>query len=119
MTEPATFRPPLRGLGAPLALGGGAGVLVGMVTGVPPVLAALFGAVAAAIALTARHAGSVRVVAGEDGLAMRGDPALPPSAKVGSGDEPPPATCVLKAGWGELRLGFGIAQRGSGALQRY
>ena len=113
--EPATFRPPLRGLGAPLALGAGAGVLVGLAAGVPPVLAALFGGLAAAIALTARHTAGLRVVAGEGGLEARGSPAVldPDSggpALRGSG---------LSAGWGELRLGFGVAQRERGAVQRY
>src|SRR6266568_3329321 len=113
--EPATCRPPLRGLGAPLALGAGAGVLVGLAAGVPPVLAALFGGLAAAIALTARHTAGLRVVAGEGGLAARGSPAVldPDSggpALRGSG---------LSAGWGELRLGFGVAQRERGAVQRY
>lgn len=113
MMEPATFRPPLRGLGAPLALGAGAGVLVGLAAGVPPVLAALFGGLAAAIALTARHAGGLRIVAEEGGLAVLGgaaplDPSRPGTAGGG-----------LVAGWGELRLGFGIAQRAGGAVQRY
>ncbi len=113
--EPATFRTPLRGLAAPLALGAGAGVLVGLAAGVPPVLAALFGGLAASIALTARHAGGLRVVAGEGGLAVRGAPApldSSPGARAPEGSG-------LDASWSALRLGFGIAQREGGAVQRY
>lgn len=100
-TEPAVFRPPLRGLGPHLLLGGAAGALVGLATAVPPLLAVLFGAVAAAIAVTARHAGALRVLADERGVRVLG------------------AGTPLEAAWGELRLGFGLAQRPDGLVQRY
>jgi Zn-dependent protease len=99
--EPATFRPPLRRLGGPLLLGGGAGAAVGATCGVPILLALLFGAIAAAVAVAARHARALRVVADERGLRVLAGPA------------------PVDAAWNELRLGFGLAQRADGAAQRY
>ncbi|HET9594902.1 MAG TPA: site-2 protease family protein [Anaeromyxobacteraceae bacterium] len=99
--EPALFRPPMPRTGGALALGAGAGAVVGIVAGVPPLLAALFGAVAAAIALSARHARGLRLVADERGVRVEG------------GAE------RLEAAWGTLRLGFGLAQREDGSVQRY
>jgi Zn-dependent protease len=98
--EPASFRPPMPRTGGALALGAAAGAAVGVVAGVPPLLAALFGAVAAGIALSARHARGLRLVADERGVHVQG----------GEG---------LAATWGALRLGFGIAQREDGSVQRY
>jgi len=99
--EPAIFRPPLRRLGAHLLLGSLAGAAVGVAADVPPLLAILFGAVAAAIAVTARHAGALRVVADERGVRVLGAPA------------------PVEASWSEVRLGFGLVQREDGAVQRY
>ncbi|MFL5260781.1 MAG: site-2 protease family protein [Anaeromyxobacteraceae bacterium] len=103
--DPAVFRPPMRALGGSLLLGAAAGAFVGGVSGVPLLLGALFGAVSAAIALTARHARSLRLVADERGVRLLGG-----EGAGGAG---------LEASWPELRLGFGIAQRGDGRLQRY
>jgi Zn-dependent protease len=100
--EPAAFRPPMPRLGGHLALGAAAGVAVGVATGIPPLLGVLFGAVAAAIALTARHARGQRLAVDERGIRLQG------------GD-----SSGLEAGWGELRLGFGLVQREGGAVQRY
>jgi Zn-dependent protease len=99
--EPATFRPPMRSLGAPMLLGALAGAAVGLLFEVPPSIAAIFGAVAAAIVLSAQHARGLRVVAGERGLKVVA------------------AAPALDGTWGELRLGFGLAQREDGRLQRY
>jgi len=99
--EAASFRPPLRRLGPQLALGAVAGVAVGLVCRIPAMLGAVFGAVAAGIALAARHAAGLRVVADERGLRVeRG-------------------RVALSAPWNELRLGFGIAEREDGVAQRY
>jgi Zn-dependent protease len=103
--EPAVFRPPMRALGGSLLLGAAAGALVGGVAGVPLLLGALFGAVSAAIALAARHARGLRLVADARGVRLLGGE--------GAGG------AKLEASWPELRLGFGIAQRGDGRLQRY
>ncbi len=99
--EPAAFRPPMRRLGGLLVLGGLAGAAIGLASGVPPLAGVLFGAVAAAISLTARHSRGLRVVADERGLRVLGSPAQ------------------IDAPWAELRLGFGIAQRADGVAQRY
>ncbi len=99
--EGAVFRPPMRRLGAHLLLGGAAGVLVGAALDVPPAIALLFGGVAAAIAVTARHARGLRVVADAHGLRVLG------------GQTP------VEAPWDALRRGFGIAERDDGAVQRY
>ena len=100
-TEPATFRPPMRSLAGPLALGGSAGAAVGAVGGVPVLVGLLFGAVAAAIAVAALHARALRVVADERGVRVMG------------------AATKLDVPWSELRLGFGVAQRSDGMAQRY
>lgn len=99
--EPAVFRPPLRRLGAHLLAGAAAGAAVGLLAQIPPMVAALFGAVAAAIAVTARHAGALRAVADARGLRVLG------------------AASPVDGAWGELRLGFGLAQRADGQVQRY
>lgn len=99
--EPAAFRPPMRRLGGLLVLGGLAGAAIGLASDVPPLVGVLFGAVAAAISLTARHSRGLRVVADERGLRVLGGPAQ------------------VDAPWAELRLGFGIAQRADGVAQRY
>src|SRR5690349_11291143 len=103
--EPAVFRPPMRALGGSLLLGAAGGAFVGGVSGVPLLLGALFGAVSAAIALAARHARSLRLVADARGVRLLGG-----DGAGGAG---------LEANWPELRLGFGIAQRPDGRLQRY
>ena len=99
--EAASFRPPARRLGTHLVLGGLAGTVVGLVCAIPPGLGAVFGAVAAGIALAARHAAGLRVVGDERGLRVLRGPV------------------ALDAPWSELRLGFGIAERGDGMAQRY
>lgn len=108
--EPAVFRPVHRGQGKSILLGGAAGLALGVATlaaagpggGVPPLLAALFGAVAAAIATSARHAAGVRLSASAERLDLLGGP------------EP------FGAPWAELRLGFGLASRPDGGdYQRY
>jgi Zn-dependent protease len=88
-------------MGGPLLLGGAAGMVVGSLFEIPLPLAVLFGAVASAIAIAARHARALRVVADERGLTVVGGAA------------------PVQAGWGELRLGFGLVQRADGVLQRY
>ncbi len=100
MAEPATFRPPLRRLGAALLLGAAAGAAVGLFARVPVLLAALFGAAASAISMAARQARGRRVVADERGLRVMGGP-------------------PVDATWPELKLGFGMAQRSDGMAQRY
>src|SRR6266536_3102939 len=99
--EPATFRPPMRALGAPMLMGALAGAAVGVLFEVPLSIAAIFGAVAAAIVLSAQHARGLRVIADERGVRAVG------------------AAPLLDGAWSELRLGFGIAQREDGRLQRY
>jgi len=99
--EPATFRPPMRRLGGQLLLGGLAGAVIGVLFEIPLVLGVLFGAVAAGIAVAARHARALRAVADERGVRILG--VVPP----------------VDAPWGELRLGFGLTQRDDGAVQRY
>jgi Zn-dependent protease len=99
--EPALFRPPLPRLLRPLLVGAVAGAAIGTVAAVPPLLAALFGALASAITLSVRQARGLHVAADERGLrVVRG-----PSA--------------LDGAWAELRLGFGLAQRADGSIQRY
>ncbi|BDG08885.1 site-2 protease family protein [Anaeromyxobacter paludicola] len=99
--EPATFRPPLTGVGLPLLLGALGGAAVGLLAGVPVLVAALFGAAASAIAVSLRQLSGLKVVAGEEGLEV-------------SRPEAP-----FRAPWSELRLGFGLAQREDGSVQRY
>src|SRR5919206_3969650 len=99
--EPATFRPALRALGPRVLLGAVAGAALGVVLEVPLLLGALFGGVAAAIVLTAQNARGLRVIVDDAGLRVRG----------GAAD--------VEARWPEVRLGFGLAQRGDGRLQRY
>jgi Zn-dependent protease len=99
--EAAVFRPPLRGAGGNVLLGAAAGSMVGLFFAIPAILAAAFGAVAAAIAIATRHARGLRVVADEGGL------------RVLDGGAP------VDVAWGELRLGFGLTQRQDGTIQRY
>ncbi len=99
--EKATFRPPIERLGPLLAAGAAGGAAVGGVLGVSPLLAAMFGAAAAGIALSARQAGGLRLEADERGMRLLGD---------GSG---------LEAAWSEVRLGFGTTGRDDGEAQRY
>jgi Zn-dependent protease len=102
--ESALFRPPMRALGGALLLGAAAGAFVGVAFAVPVLLGALFGGISAAIAIASRHARGLRVLADDRGVRVLG------------GAEPGRA---LDASWGELRLGFGVVQRGDGRLQRY
>ena len=97
----ATFRPPVARAGWIVLAGGAAGLGVALPFGVPPLLAALFGAAAAGIALAVRQALGLRAVADATGLAVRGG---------GTG---------LSGRWEELRLGFGLVQRRDGVPQRY
>ncbi len=99
--ERATFRPPVPRAGWIVLAGGAAGLGVALPFGVPPLLAALFGAAAAGIALASRQALGLRAVADLRGLAVLGG---------GSG---------LSGRWDELRLDFGMVERRDGALQRY
>ncbi|HEU4385905.1 MAG TPA: site-2 protease family protein [Anaeromyxobacteraceae bacterium] len=99
--ETATFRPPIERLGALVLTGAAGGALLGGVVGVPVLLAAMFGAAAAGIALSARQAAGVRLLADERGIRLLG---------AGSG---------LEAAWSEVRLGFGMAERDDGEVQRY
>jgi Zn-dependent protease len=72
------------------------------VAGLNPLLGALFGAVAAAIATSARHASGVRLVASPERLEVHGREA------------------PFGARWDELRLAFGLASRpDGGGYQRY
>ncbi len=99
--EPAAFRPPLRGVGLPLLLGVLGGGAVGLVTGIPLLVAALFGGAASAIALSLRQLSGLKVIASEEGLEV-------------ARQEAP-----FRAPWHELRLGFGLALRDDGKVQRY
>ncbi|HVI96120.1 MAG TPA: site-2 protease family protein [Anaeromyxobacter sp.] len=97
----AVFRPALRNLLPALLAGALGGLLVGGVADVPLPLGALFGAIAAAIAIGVRQLTGVRIVATEAGLSVKG------------GGAP------VEARWGELRIGFGRTPRADGSLQRY
>jgi Zn-dependent protease len=100
--EPAVFRPVPRGQGQPILLGGAAGAALGVVADINPILGAIFGGVAAAIATSARHVSGVRLVASEERLEVRGRP------------EP------FSARWEELQLAFGLTSRPDGGdYQRY
>ena len=99
--EAAVFRPALRNLLPALLAGALGGLLVGGVAEMPLPLGALFGAVAAAIAIGVRQLTGVRIVATEAGLSVKG------------GGAP------VEARWGELRIGFGRTPRADGSLQRY
>lgn len=99
--EKAVFRPPLQRLGVLLLAGAAGGAALGGLLGVPPLLGAMFGAAAAGIALAARQARGLRLVADERGLRLLGG---------GSG---------LEAAWSEVRLGFGTVARDDGQAQRY
>jgi Zn-dependent protease len=99
--QPAVFRPIARDVPRFVLLGGGGGFAVGLVLGVPPLLAALFGALAAALATTYRQATGLRVIADETGLTVRGREA------------------PFEARWAALRLGFGRSRRADGTVQRY
>ncbi len=99
--ERATFRPPIAGLGPMLLLGSAGGAAVGALLEVPLLLAAVFGAAAAGIALAARQASGLRAVADAEGLRVLGG---------GSG---------LAAPWNAVRLGFGMSPRDDGSIQRY
>lgn len=94
--EPAVFRPVHRGQGRLILLGAAAGAGLGLAVDVPPLLAALFGAVAAAIATSARHVAGVRLAATAERLDLLG------------GAEP------FGARWEELRLAFTLAARPDG-----
>ncbi|HTN50861.1 MAG TPA: site-2 protease family protein [Anaeromyxobacter sp.] len=99
--DPAVFRPVSRHGARPLLLGAIGGALVGWVLDMPVPLAALFGGLAAAIAMGARQATGPRAVATEAGLSVKG--------REGG----------LDGRWAELRLGFGRSPRPDGTLQRY
>jgi Zn-dependent protease len=99
--EPAVFRPILRRQGQLLLLGAAGGTALGLIAEIPPLVAALFGAVAAAIATSARHASGVRLVASEERLELKGREA------------------PLSARWSELRLAFGLTTRPEGNYQRF
>ncbi|HYG69967.1 MAG TPA: site-2 protease family protein, partial [Anaeromyxobacteraceae bacterium] len=99
--ESAVFRPALRSVRRTLLLGALGGAALGFTARIPILLAALFGAVAAVIAVSVRHVRGVRLVADEAGVAVRG------------------ADGGLAARWEELRVGFGRSMREDGVLQRY
>jgi Zn-dependent protease len=101
VTGPAVFRPPLSGLGSFLLFGSLGGAAVGTALGVPFPLGPLFGAVAAGIAVAARHTFGLRAVADERGFSVQG---------VENG---------LRSSWAQLRFGFGMSQREDGTIQRY
>lgn len=101
MMEPAVFRPPMRRLGGSLFLGAAAGALLFWLCRFPFFLGAAFGGLAAGIALAMRSAGGLRVLADERGLRVLGGPS------------------PLDAPYGELCLGFGLAERADGVAQRY
>jgi Zn-dependent protease len=91
----------MRRVGLQLFLGGLAGIAVGLATEIPLELGFLFGAVAAGIALAARHATGPRVVADGQGVRVLGVA------------EP------IEVPWATMNLGFGIAARSDGQPQRY
>jgi len=99
----ATFRPRPPHGGLPLLLGGSGGLALGLALtgGGEALLFAAFGALAAWIAVSVRHAAGLRAVAGEQGLRVLGP------------DE------RLSARWEGLRLGFGFAASAQGSAQRY
>jgi Zn-dependent protease len=100
--EPAVFRPVRRRQAPLLLLGAAGGAFLGLLAGIPILVAGLFGAVAAAIASAARHASGVRVVASSERLEVAGRDA------------------AVSGRWAELRLGFGRTTRPNGGdLQRY
>lgn len=100
--EPAVFRPLHRGQGKLILLGAAGGAVVGVVAGIHPLLAALFGAVAAALATSARHVSGVRLVASPERLEVLG------------------RVERFSAPWTALRLGFGLTARPDGGdYQRY
>jgi len=99
--ERAVLRPPIARAGWLVLAGAAAGLGLAMPLGVPPLLSALFGGVAAGLALAARQAAGLRVVASEEGVEVRA------------------GSSAFSARWAELRLGFGIVERRDGALQRY
>ncbi len=99
--DPAVFRPAARVLAPALLAGALGGFMLGVLAGIPPLLGALFGGAAAAVALGVRQVTGLRVVATERGLAVQGRPV------------------ALEARWEELRLGFGQSARRGGGLQRY
>jgi len=99
--EPAIFRPVQRGLGQAVLLGAGGGLALGLAAGIPFAVSTLLGAVAAAIAASARHVSGPRLVATEQRLQAVG------------------VAAPLDAPWPELRLTFGLAEREGGDYQRY
>lgn len=99
--DPAVFRPAARTVAPALLAGVLGGFLLGVVSGIPPLVGALFGGAAAAVALGARQVAGLRVVATERGLGVRGRPV------------------PLEARWEELRIGFGHSARRGGGLQPY
>jgi Zn-dependent protease len=99
--EPAVFRPVHRGQARLVILGAVGGALVGALADIPLLVAALFGAVAAAIATSARHVSGLRAVATAARLEVKGRGAQ------------------LAGSWELLRLGFGRTTRPDGGdLQR-
>ncbi|HUL61411.1 MAG TPA: site-2 protease family protein [Anaeromyxobacteraceae bacterium] len=99
--DPAVFRPVPRGVGRALLLGAAGGAALGAVVEAPVLVAAAFGAIAAAIAVSVRQVRGVRVIATEQGVAVRG------------------GGPALEARWEELRLAFGRSLRPDGAVQRH
>jgi Zn-dependent protease len=99
--ESSAFRPALRSVRRTILVGALGGAVLGLLAEIPLLLAALFGAVAAVIAISVRHVRGLRLVADEAGVAVRGTPA------------------GLAARWEELRLGFGHSMREDGVIQRY
>ncbi|GAO02831.1 metalloprotease [Anaeromyxobacter sp. PSR-1] len=99
--EPAVFRPAARAVLPSLLLGAVGGAMVGLLAGIPPVLAALFGGAAAAVALGVRQVTGLRAVASEEGLRVLG------------------REDGLDARWSDLRVGFGQSPRPVGPPQRY
>jgi Zn-dependent protease len=98
---PATFRPPLRNPVRSLLLGALGGAALGLVASAPPMMAALFGAAAAGLALWIRQLTGLRIVASEERLEVLGGPA------------------PFRATWPDVRLTLGAGQREDGTLQRY
>jgi Zn-dependent protease len=99
--ERATFRPPMSRPGSRLVAGAVGGAVLGLLLEIPLLLAAIFGAAAAGIALAARQASGLRLLADDQGVRVLGR------------DRP------LAASWGSLRLGFGMSAREDGTVQRY